>query len=308
MTAKNVIKIGTRGSALALYQANLVQVLLEQSCRNNGFPYSFELVEIKTTGDKVLDRRLSEIGGKALFTKEIDVALLDGRVDIAVHSMKDCETWLPSGFKLAAILERENPLDAFISQQNTSLMDLPSGATFGTCSLRRTSQTLHLRPDLKTTLFRGNIQTRLHKVKEGEADATMLAVAGLSRMGLLDRSCQTFTPQDMTPCAGQGGIGIVCLQENDTLIDMLHTINHGPSFDAIALERHFLEHIEGHCGTPVGALVTFDGDQTHFTACVATIDGQDLWREELSLQTRHVKPEIARLGKEMKQWLHKHNL
>lgn len=308
MTAKNVIKIGTRGSALALYQANLVQALLEQSCRNNGFPYSFELVEIKTTGDKVLDRRLSEIGGKALFTKEIDVALLDGRIDMAVHSMKDCETWLPSGFKLAAIVERENPLDAFISQHNTSLSKLPEGATFGTCSLRRTSQILHLRPDLKTTLFRGNIQTRLHKVKEGEADATMLAVAGLSRMGLMDRACQTFTSQEMTPCAGQGGIGIVCLQEKEALIDILQTINHGPSFDAITLERHFLENIDGHCGTPVGALVTFDGEQTHFVACVATVDGKELWREELSQETNKIEPEIARLGKEMKQWLKNHNL
>ena len=308
MTSKKIIKIGTRGSALALCQANLVKSCLEKSCHTNGFPYFFEIIEIKTTGDKVLDRPLSEIGGKALFTKEIDLALLDGRIDIAIHSMKDCETWLPSEFKLAAILEREDPRDALISQNNVSLNDLPQGATFGTCSLRRTSQILHLRPDLKTTLFRGNIQTRLQKIKDGEADATMLAIAGLNRLNLMDKSYQVFAPQELTPCAGQGAIGIICLKEKEELIDILHTLNHGESFERVSLERSFLENIDGHCGTPIGALATIDNNQISFTACVATLDGKHLWRETLLLNPKTALPEITHLGKEMKQWLHKHNL
>lgn len=305
------LKIGTRGSALALYQANLTQTLLEQSCHNHGFPYTFEIVEIKTTGDKIQDRRLSEIGGKALFTKEIDLALLDGRIDIAVHSMKDCETWLPPAFHLAAMLEREDPRDAFISHRNITLQDLPQGATFGTCSLRRTSQVLHLRPDLKTTLFRGNIQTRLRKIKDNEAAATMLAVAGLNRMGLMDRTCQIFSPQEMTPCAGQGAIGIVCLKEEHDISDLLQTINHDATLYAVSLERLFLEHIDGHCGTPVGALVTFDTpshDTISFLACVATPDGKHLWREDLSLTTATAQTEIPRLGQEMKKWLHQYSV
>ncbi len=308
MTSKKIIKIGTRGSTLALYQANLVKSCLEKKCHINDLPSSFEIIEITTTGDKVLDRRLSDIGGKALFTKEIDLALLDGRIDIAVHSMKDCETWLPSGFKLAAILEREDPRDALISQNNAFLNDLPQGAIFGTCSLRRTSQMLHLRPDFKTTLFRGNIQTRLQKIKDGEADATMLAIAGLNRLNLMDKAYQIFSPQEMTPCAGQGAIGIVCLKEKKELINLLHILNHDESFKRVSLERSFLEHIDGHCGTPIGALATLDNNHINFTACVATLEGRHLWRETLLLNQKTALPEIIRLGKEMKQWLHKHNL
>lgn len=302
------LKIGTRGSALALYQAELVQRLLTQEAKRLDVPYTFEIVIIKTTGDKILDRRLSDMGGKALFTKEIDLHLLDGHIDIAVHSMKDCETWLPPAFQLAAVLEREDPIDVLISQDRKTLDDLPSEALFGTCSLRRTSQILHLRPDLKTTLFRGNIQTRLDKIEKKEAAATMLALAGLNRMGLEHHACQIFSPQEITPCAAQGAIGAVCLKDNTTTLEFLQGINHQPSFEAIQLERGFLERIDGHCGTPVGALVTFNGENVDFVACVATLDGQHLWRETLSLTKKTAPQEIFKLGKEMKKWLNKHGL
>lgn len=306
--ATKILKIGTRGSALALYQAKLVQNLLIQEAKRTHCPYKFEIVIIKTTGDKILDRRLSDMGGKALFTKEIDLHLLDGRIDIAVHSMKDCETWLPPAFQLAAILEREDPRDAFIAQNRATLADLPPQALFGTCSLRRTSQLLHLRPDLKPTLFRGNIQTRLQKIEKNEAAATMLALAGLNRMGLEHHASQIFSPQDITPCAAQGAIGIVCLKDNPSTFDFLQGINHQPSFDAVQLERGFLERIDGHCGTPVGALVTFNGDAIDFVACVATLDGQHLWRESISFAKKTAPQEIFKLGKEMKKWLNKHGL
>ncbi len=304
------LRIGTRGSALALYQANITKELLEKSCAKNGFPYTFKIVEIKTTGDKVLDRRLSDMGGKALFTKEIDHALLDGRIDLAVHSLKDCETWLPPAFEIAAILEREDTRDALISWNNTKLKDLQADALFGTCSLRRTSQLLHLYPHFKTTLFRGNIQTRLKKIHEHhEADITMLAIAGLSRMGLIDQITEVLEPDILTPCVGQGAIGIVCLKDKIKLKELLRTINHHKSYEAVTLERFFLDHIEGHCGTPVGGLVTFENsDRVNFIACVATPDGSSLWRENLSLSLNEAPGEIARLGREMKKWLQAYDL
>lgn len=308
MSLTQTLKIGTRESALALHQAHLVQTLLRQETKKRGSPYDFEIIKIKTTGDKILDRRLSEMGGKALFTKEIDLALLDGRIDIAVHSMKDCETWLPPTFQLAAILEREDPRDALISQNNRTLDTLPLGALFGTCSLRRTSQLLHLRPDLKTTLFRGNIQTRLNKIQTNEATATMLALAGLNRIRLEQHASQIFSPQEITPCAAQGAIGALCLKDNLLATGLLQGINHQKSFEAVALERTFLEHIEGHCGTPVGALVTFQKEQVNFIACVATLEGKHLWRETLSLTKQTATQEISRLGDEMKKWLNKHGL
>ncbi len=303
-----ILKIGTRESALALYQAHLVQNLLAQDAQSLGAPYEFEIIKIKTTGDKILDRRLSEVGGKALFTKEIDLALVDGRIDIAVHSMKDCETWLPPAFQLAAILEREDPRDALISQGNQTLDNLPPKSLFGTCSLRRTSQLLHLRPDLQTTLFRGNIQTRLKKIETKEATATMLALAGLNRMGLEQKACQIFSPQEITPCAAQGAIGTVCLKENAPTVELLQRLNHKLSFETVQLERTFLEHIDGHCGTPVGALVTFNQDHVDFVACVATLDGKHLWRENLSLTKKTAPQDISRLGQEMKKWLNQHGL
>lgn len=306
--APKTLKIGTRGSALALHQAELLQSLLIKEAKRIDAPYNFDLVIIKTTGDKILDRRLSDMGGKALFTKEIDLHLLDGHIDIAVHSMKDCETWLPPAFQLAAVLEREDPRDVLISQDKKTLNDLSPNSVFGTCSLRRTSQLLHLRPNLQTTLFRGNIQTRLKKIEKNEATATMLALAGLNRMGLEQHASQVFSPQEITPCAAQGAIGAICLKDNASTFEFLQRINHQPSFEAVQLERGFLERIDGHCGTPVGALVTFKGDNVDFVSCVATLDGKHLWRENLSLTKETASQKIFKLGKEMKKWLNKHGL
>lgn len=313
MRSKTHIRIGTRGSDLALFQARLTQSKLEQSCRNHGFPYTFEIVIIKTTGDKVLDRRLSEMGGKALFTKEIDLALLDGRIDIAVHSVKDCETFFPPAFEIAAILEREDPRDAFISEHFKSVEDIPLNSVFGTCSLRRTSQLLHLRPDLKTILFRGNVHTRINKVLTlKEADFTLLAKAGLERLGMNHKASFVLSTELMTPCAGQGAIGIVCLKERIELKECLETINHKETFDAVMLERFFLEAIQGHCGTPVGALATFTDEnttnKTHFIACVASPNGQNLWRETIHEPTKKASPSIAKLGREMRKWLKAHDV
>jgi hydroxymethylbilane synthase len=308
MTQLKTIRIGTRGSALALYQANHVKDALEQSAKTQGISCAFEIVDIKTTGDKVLDRRLSEIGGKALFTKEIDIALMDNHVDIGAHSMKDCETFLSPAFHLGAILEREDPRDVLVSQNNVGLQDLPEGATLGTCSLRRTSQILHLRSDLKPVLFRGNVPTRLQKVADGEAVSSLFALAGLKRLELAHHACQILSTQEMTPCAGQGAIGVVCLKSDSALKDFLHTINHPTSYDTVTLERFFLESIDGHCGTPIGVLVESHNQGYDLTACVATVDGKHLWREHLTLSQEAIRPEITRLGKEMKQWLKTHNL
>ena len=304
------IKIGTRGSRLAQYQASHVQEKLESYLKSTGEKVVCEIIEIKTTGDRITDRRLSDIGGKALFTKEIDQALLEGRIDIAVHSIKDIETLIHQDLVLQATLEREDPRDVLITaKQGQALHHIPQGATLGTASLRRQSQVLHLRPDLKVTLLRGNVPTRLEKVQAGEMDLTLLAAAGLKRLQLLADHHHFFPEDQVTPAVGQGGIGLVCRRKDGKIQDLLQEINHPPSLAAIQLERLFLEGVNGDCHTPVGGLVKFlPSHQVQFYGCVATPDGHHLWRENVILNPVNADQELIRLGQEMNRWLVRHHV
>ncbi len=269
MNDSSILRIGTRASPLALAQAHEVQGLLE--------PEATELVEIKTTGDKVLDRPLAEIGGKGLFTKEIDEALLDGRVDLAVHSMKDLETWLADGIVIAAVLEREDVRDVFISEKAESLESLPAGSLVGTSSLRRQAQILDRRPDLRVEAFRGNVQTRLKKLKDGEADATLLALAGLKRLGMADVATEILGTDVMLPAVAQGAIGITCRGEDDRVLERLAALNHSRTWDRITAERAMLAALDGSCRTPIGGLAEI-GDDGALTlrGLIAKADGTEI--------------------------------
>ncbi len=256
--------IGTRGSPLALAQAEAVRDLARR--HHPGLDVSLKV--IRTSGDRFLDRNLAEIGGKGLFTKEIEEALVAGVIDIAVHSMKDVPTWLPEGLGIFCILKREDPRDVLIAPKATGLNDLAPGAVVGTASLRRKAQILRRRPDLKVVPFRGNVQTRLEKLDRGEADATLLALAGLKRLGLADEII-TRGPgvilglDDMLPAPSQGAVGIECRADDDTVRQLLSPLNHEPTRVRIAAERAALEALDGSCRTPIAALAEFadaDGD------------------------------------------------
>ncbi len=251
MTHITQIKIGTRKSPLALRQAELVKNELLRA-----HPYfsedTFEIVPIKTSGDIHNDVRLADIGGKGLFTKEIDAALLDGRVDLAVHSLKDVETIIPNTIKLAGVLEREDPRDVLISNDNIKLMDLPEGAILGTASARRQAHIMDLRPDIKVKLMRGNIGTRLEKLASGEFDATILAYAGLLRLGHTQEISEVFDPDMMVPAVGQGVIGICARNKDQDFIDLIRNINHAKTEQCIIAERAMLAELDGSCRTPIG--------------------------------------------------------
>ena len=267
MTEK--LRIGTRGSPLALVQAHEVQGLLAA--------VETEIVVIKTTGDKVLDRPLADIGGKGLFTKEIDEALGDGRVDLAVHSMKDLETWLRDGIALAAVLEREDVRDVFISEKADSLENLPAGSLVGTSSLRRQAQILGRRPDLRVEAFRGNVQTRIRKLKDGEADATLLALAGLRRLGMTDVATEILGTDVLLPAVAQGAIGITCRGENDRVLERLATLNHPQTWDRITAERAMLAALDGSCRTPIGGLAEIDDNGSlSLRGLIAKADGTEI--------------------------------
>lgn len=269
MNDSPILRIGTRGSPLALAQAHQVQGLL------GGL--KTEIVVIKTTGDKVLDRPLADIGGKGLFSKEIDEAMLDGRIDIAVHSSKDLETWMPDGIVLAVFLEREDPRDAFISEKAASLDALPAGAVIGTSSLRRQAQILARRPDLRVEPFRGNVQTRMQKLKSGEADATLLALAGLNRLGLADVATEILEPEILLPAVAQGAIGITCRDGDSDATASIAALNHAPSWHRVTAERAMLAALDGSCRTPIGGLAEIDKDGVlTLRGLVARADGSEI--------------------------------
>ena len=255
------LRIGTRGSPLALAQAYEVRnrlCIIEPLIAKSTMPI---IKTIKTTGDKVLNRPLKEIGGKGLFSKEIDEALINNDIDIAVHSMKDLETIIPSGIILAATLKREDPRDVFISQLATNLDELPSGSIIGTSSLRRQAQVLNRRPDLVVKPFRGNVQTRVQKMKDGEVDATLLALAGLKRLKITDITMEVLNTDDILPAVSQGAIGITCRTEDLVSLTKLRKLNHTPSWQRITAERAMLAELDGSCQTPIGGLadISLDG-------------------------------------------------
>ncbi|MBO0766094.1 MAG: hydroxymethylbilane synthase [Hyphomicrobiaceae bacterium] len=270
------IRIGTRGSPLALAQAREVQTRLEAAHAASPAlgPLVFEVCVIKTTGDRIQDRPLSEAGGKGLFTKEIEEALLAGEVDIAVHSMKDMPTLLPGGLRMAAFLPREDVRDALISAKARTLAELPAGAVVATSSLRRQAQVRNRRPDLKVVSMRGNVETRLRKLAEGVADATLLAMAGLNRLALADRAAGPVPVEEMLPAVAQGAIGVEIRAEDERMAALLSTINHEPTALAVTAERAFLARLEGSCRMPIAALGELAGGRFAFRGMILSPDGR----------------------------------
>jgi len=273
-TPVSTIKVGTRGSPLALAQAHQVRDLLH--VLDAGI--AAEIVIINTTGDAVQDRRLSEVGGKGLFTKEIQEALLDGRIDLAVHSMKDVETWLPDGTMIAAVLEREDPRDAFICGKAKSLDDLAPGSVIGTSSLRRQAQILHRWPDLRVDTLRGNVQTRLRKLDEGVVDATLLALAGLKRLDRADVATDVIGTDAILPAVAQGVIGIEIRKGDAGIEERVAALNHAPTAIRIAAERAMLAALDGSCRTPIAGLAELDDSGITLTGLVAMPDGSECHR------------------------------
>lgn len=271
------LRIGTRGSPLALTQARMVRGLLADA-----FPDApeAEIVPIRTTGDAITDRSLAEAGGKGLFTKEIDRALLDREVDIAVHSAKDMETWLAEGTVIGAALEREDPRDALIGAP--SIAAIPRGAKVGTASQRRQAQLLAQRPDLDVVLFRGNVETRLRKLADGEADVTLLALAGLNRLGRPEVADAILETDEMLPAAGQGVIAIARRDDNETAARALAPLNDPDTLACLLTERAMLDALDGTCRTPIGGLARILGDGLTLDGLVAWPDGSGLERRRIS--------------------------
>jgi hydroxymethylbilane synthase len=272
-------RIGTRGSRLALIQANEVARRIAQA-QTRPVEEATEIVVISTAGDRVQDRALSEIGGKGLFTEEIEEQLLDGRIDVAVHSMKDMPTVLPDGLLIDCLLEREDPRDAFLSPRAPSLAALAQGATVGTSSLRRAAQLKARRPDLTVVPFRGNVDTRLKKLADGVADATFLAMAGLNRMGLADRVTAPISPEEMLPAVAQGAIGIERRAADEQMAHLLSTIHHIETGLRVSAERALLMVLDGSCRTPIAALADITGDRMRLRGMVLTPDGSEVIETE----------------------------
>ncbi|MDF1722369.1 MAG: hydroxymethylbilane synthase [Minwuia sp.] len=271
---KHPLRIGTRGSPLALWQAQEVKRLLH-AAHPDLDDAAVEIVVITTTGDRILDRALAAAGGKGLFTKEIEESLHDGSIDLAVHSMKDMPTTLPDGMEISCLLPREDPRDAFISLVANSIDELPEGAVVGTASLRRQSQLLFRRPDLKVITFRGNVQTRLAKLEAGEAAATFLANAGLTRLGMTDRITALIEPEDMLPAVAQGAIGIEIRSNDDATRGRLTALHDARTEAALGAERAMLAALDGSCRTPIAGLALDDpnGDGMWFRAEIVMPDG-----------------------------------
>jgi hydroxymethylbilane synthase len=266
-----LLRIGTRGSPLALVQARTVAAGLARALGVK--EEEIELVIVRTSGDAIQDRPLAEDGGKGLFTKEIEEALLDGRVDLAVHSAKDMPTVLPDGLMLAACLEREDPRDVFISPKARSFAELPESATLGTTSPRRQAIAKRIRPDLQVTPLRGNVETRLRKLHQGQVDATILALAGMKRLGISDQATTIMSEEEFLPAVGQGAIGIETRANDARVRDMLARIDHAETSTAVACERAFLAALDGSCKTPIAGHAIAEGDAVQFRGLVVRPDG-----------------------------------
>ncbi len=292
-TPDRPLKIGTRGSPLALAQAHETRARLAAAF---GLPgAAFEIVVIRTTGDRVTDRPLKEIGGKGLFTKEIEEALLSGDIDIAVHSMKDMPVAQPAGLSLDCYLPREDVRDAFVSPGLSGLAELARGAVVGTSSLRRKAQLLNRRPDLRVVEFRGNVQTRLRKLADGVAAATFLAMAGLNRLGAADVPAHPIAAEDMLPAVAQGAIGIERRADDMRAAGMLEAIHHGPTGLRLAAERAFLAALDGSCETPIAGLAELDGGTLRFRGEILRPDGS----EALNGDVTGAVQDGAQMGQEM---------
>jgi len=267
------LRIGTRGSPLALAQARMTRAALGTTL--GWSDDAIEIVTIRTSGDRIQDRPLSEAGGKGLFTKEIEEALLAGTIDLAVHSAKDMPTVLPEGLMLAACLRREDVRDVFISRKARSVSELPQGAVVGTASLRRQAMVKRLRPDVSTVVLRGNVETRLRKLEAGEVDATLLALAGLKRLGLADKATALLDAQDFLPAVGQGAITIEARADDARTCEFLAKIDHEDTSVALACERAFLAVLDGSCRTPIAGHAVLDGDAISFRGMILRPDGSE---------------------------------
>ncbi len=270
-----VLRIGTRASLLAVTQSEWVKGQIEAAWPET----RVELVKITTKGDRILDVPLAKVGGKGLFVKEIEDALLAGKIDLAVHSMKDVPTELPEGLHIGIIPKRETPLDVYISNSYPTLTHLPPRATVGTSSLRRRSQLMALRPDLHIIDLRGNIDTRLRKLDEGVYDAIILAGAGLRRLGLYQRARAPLDPEQMLPAISQGALGIELRRTDQELLTGLSFLHHAESAVAVAAERAFLYRLEGGCQVPIGAHAQVTGSTVRLTGLIASVDGRQLIRD-----------------------------
>jgi hydroxymethylbilane synthase len=276
MTA--LIRIGARGSKLSLAQTEQTRARL--ATHLNVGPETIEIVTIVTSGDVIQDRKLLDAGGKGLFTKELDEALLDGRIDLAIHSLKDVPTQLPPAIALACVPEREDPRDAFISHAAPDLESLPFGARLGTASLRRQAQALHLRPDLRAVTLRGNVDTRLRKLQAGDADATFLALAGLKRMGLEARATAIVDAEAMPPAPCQGALAVTVREGDRRTRDILSSFENENARLEIEAERAFLRVLDGSCRTPIAALARVVSGELRFIGEALTPDGKQRWRRQ----------------------------
>jgi hydroxymethylbilane synthase len=267
------LRIGTRGSPMALRQTALVRDRLLAAHPQFDAPGAVEIVTIRTTGDRVQDRRLSEIGGKGLFTKEIEEALLAGQIDLAVHSLKDVATWLPDGLEIACVLPRADPRDVLLSAKAASLATLPGGALIGTASLRRQAQLLRRRPDLMVGTIRGNADTRIRKLAAGEFDAIVLALCGLERLGQAHLATEILPREVMLPAVGQGALAIESRSGEDELQRLLDPLHDPASAACVAAERAMLAALDGSCRTPIAGLAELEGDRLNIEGLLLKPDG-----------------------------------
>jgi len=289
-TATSILRIGSRGSPLALVQAREVASRLAMAC--GLAPERIEIKTIRTTGDVIQDRPLAEAGGKGLFTKEIEEALRSGTIDLAVHSSKDMPTFLPAGLVLSAFLPREDPRDAFVSRQAKNLRDLPQGAVVGTASPRRRALVKRLRPDLVIVPLRGNVETRLRKIENGDADATVLALAGLKRLGLVGAATAVLDLDEFLPAVGQGAIGIETRDDDTKTAALVEAINDADTATALATERAFLAVLDGSCRTPIAGHARVIDGVVRFRGLIAKTDGS----EALEVSREGARADAVALG------------
>lgn len=289
------IRIATRKSALALWQAEYVKAKLEKA--HPGL--QVELVPMTTKGDIILDTPLAKVGGKGLFIKELEIAMQEGRADIAVHSMKDVPVEFPEGFGLHAICEREDPYDAFVSNKFDRLEALPQGAIVGTSSLRRQCQLRHVRPDLEIRDLRGNVNTRLAKLDDNQYDAIILAAAGLIRLGMASRIKEKITSQVCLPAVGQGAVGIECRDDDKELIELLSPLNHQQTAIRVTAERAMNATLQGGCQVPIGSFAELKGQEITLRGLVGSADGSQILHAQLS----GPKAEAENIGKQVAQRL-----
>ncbi|KYN25594.1 porphobilinogen deaminase [Vibrio cidicii] len=295
MTHSTPIRIATRKSPLALWQAYYVKAALQQA--HPGL--EVELVTMVTKGDVILDTPLAKVGGKGLFVKELEVAMLEGRADLAVHSMKDVPVDFPPGLGLVTICEREDPRDAFVSNHYENIEQLPQGAVVGTCSLRRQCQLKAYRPDLVIKELRGNVGTRLSKLDAGEYDAIILAAAGLKRLELQERIRSFIEPEQSLPAVGQGAVGIECRTDDERMLELLAPLNHIETADRVKCERAMNLTLQGGCQVPIGSYALLEGDQIWLRALVGEPDGSHIVRGEI----RGPRTDAEALGVQLAQQL-----